>query len=114
MEPPIPMDPQSPREWILALMAAVPAAFILIQKLLKGWAADRAGRVGDDAMSGTIEGLAAENARLRGQNTELITTLMEAQKVTIKMASENAKMQVEIDDLRATIERLLRAAGQGA
>lgn len=99
-------------QWLVGAMAAIPMAILAVQKLWKGWATDRVDRISADAQADTVEGLQSENVRLRLQNTELITTLMEAQRVTLRMASENTKMQIEIEELRITIERLLKAAGK--
>lgn len=106
------MDPSfatetPPKEWFLGLVAAVPAAFILVQKLWRGWASDRKDRTIDTAQADVVDGLLKEIQRMREQNSALAEELDKAQILAARMAGELRRMTAEVTELESQIKRLI-------
>ncbi len=94
--------------------AAVVAAVVGAQKLLKGWSRDRLERVAADAQTAAVIGLREENDRLSAQNGTLAEALNEMQLrvariagEAARLAEENLQLKTEIEQLQAQITRLI-------
>lgn len=103
--------PTSPWGWMLLVATGLSALGVGLQKALRGWAVDRTARVASDAVSETIIELRADNERLRHHNNELVTYFQEAQLKIVTLASANQRQQVELDELKANLARVLRLHG---
>jgi len=106
VDPSLTPDTQS-KEWFLGIVAAVPAAFVLVQKLWRGWASDRKDRTIDTAQADVVEGLMKELQRMRDQNSALAMELDKAQILAARMAGELRRMTAEVTELESQIKRLI-------
>jgi septal ring factor EnvC (AmiA/AmiB activator) len=106
-----PLDPESNSvfaQWVGSIAAAVGITAVTVQKLMKGWASDKVGRVSDNAQADVVQGLRSELERLRTQNSLLSDSLIDMQKTVHRISGENARLQREIADLQDDIARMIR------
>lgn len=102
-------------QWITGALVAIPAAFFTVQKLIKGWSADRADRAGFDATTAMTSGMVHELERLQALNRYLSEELGKMQKVVAEVAGENLRLNGQIADLQSQISRMLKlTAAPGA
>jgi FtsZ-binding cell division protein ZapB len=96
-------------QWGGGALAAIITIALTIQKLMRGWSADRVERVSDDAQTDVIMGLQTELRRVRSHNAILEEELNRVQVTMAKLAGDNARLRAEIDELQAKISQILRA-----
>jgi septal ring factor EnvC (AmiA/AmiB activator) len=106
-----PLDPDSNSvivQWIGSVLAAIGLTAVTVQKVMKGWAADKVDRVSDNAQADVVQGLRSELGRLRQQNDYLSEALGEMQKTVHRISGENSRLQREISELQDDIARMIR------
>lgn len=101
-------------QWVVAAVAAIPVIALGISKANRMWAADRTGRLSEDALGDVVKGLRVELARLQQHNSELVIEFEKAQMRIVKLAGENQRLQVELEELHATVASALRRHGKGS
>jgi len=95
-------------QWGGGLVGAAMIIAVTVQKLMKGWSADKVERVSDDAQTDIVLGLRSELQRMRDQNSELAQELNKVQLAVARMAGENLRLHVEIEQLQAKIAQMIR------
>lgn len=105
-----PLNDSTSPGWLAGLVVAIPAAIVTLQKLMKGWSADRASRAGYDASTAITEGQVVEIARLQALNKFLSEELGKMQVSVAKLAGDNLRLQNEISELQARLAHVLAAS----
>lgn len=98
-------------QWMTGLVVGIPVVGVALNKALRMFSADSVGRLSEDARGDVVQGLRAELLRLQKHNMELVIEFERAQARIVKIASENRRLQEELENLQATVASMIRRHG---